>query len=67
MVTLAGNDEQRAPVGVLGVDFGLGPGVEVRGRAWKTGSPEPGTANSSERDFASSSPSALAKAYRNWS
>src|SRR3954451_15731796 len=32
VVLLAGDDQQRAAIGILGVDLGFGPGIQIRGR-----------------------------------
>ena len=60
-MVLAGHDQQRAAVGVLGVDLGLRPRVQVGGCGLKR-DPEPGTANVSYSSLASSSLTAFADA-----
>jgi hypothetical protein len=39
VVVLAVDDEQRPPVGIGGVDLGLGPGVEVGVAIWISATP----------------------------
>src|ERR1700757_4176417 len=47
--------------------FASDQGLKFAAAAWKRGSPGPGTEKSAYSSFASSSPTAFAKLYRNWS
>ena len=61
VVLLAGDDQQRSPVGVVAVDLGAVRGFRLAVAAWTSGAPDAGTAKVAYSCLASSSLTALAK------